>query len=435
MVEMNNVSMVYESSGTEALDNVSLSIRDGEFVFLVGPSGSGKTTLMKLITGEIRAKTGKVVVNDFDMRKIKRRKLPKVRRTLGIVFQDYRLIENMNVYDNVAFAMRVVGARRREIRQRVPYVLELVGLEGREKRMPNELSGGEQQRVAIARALVNNPRMIVADESFATVTIIMACLIIMGSVTLLSLNIDRLIKGLENRNEVVAFVEDSYTEEQAHALEPQIAAIENISSEKFVTRSEAFDTFMKSYSSDLAEGLDDQVLRDRYVIHLTDIALMEQTKSDLENIEGVAKVKAHLDYAKTFVTIRNVVSVVSLALIAMLVFVSIFIMSNTIKLATFGRREEIAIMKMVGASNGFIRLPFVVEGLVLGILGGGLGYLAEWGLYELLTKKLVGSVAGSIFAVVPFAQIALPMLIAYMAIGVFIGAFGGVNAIRNYLEV
>ena len=271
--------------------------------------------------------------------------------------------------------------------------------------------------------------------SFATVTIIMACLIIMGSVTLLSLNIDRLIKGLENRNEVVAFVEDSYTEEQARALEPQIAAIENISSEKFVTRSEAFDTFMKSYSSDLAEGLDDQVLRDRYVIHLTDIALMEQTKADLENIEGVAKVKAHLDYAKTFVTIRNVVSVVSLALIAMLVFVSIFIMSNTIKLATFGRREEIAIMKMVGASNGFIRLPFVVEGLVLGILGGGLGYLAEWGLYELLTKKLVGSVAGSIFAVVPFAQIALPMLITYMAIGVFIGAFGGVNAIRNYLEV
>jgi len=164
MVEMKNVSMVYESSGTEALDNVSFSIKEGEFVFLVGPSGSGKTTLMKLITGEIRAKSGKIIVNDFDMRKIKRRKLPKVRRTLGVIFQDYRLIENMNVYDNVAFAMRVVGARRREIRERVPYVLDLVGLAGREKRMPNELSGGEQQRVAIARALVNNPRMIVADE-------------------------------------------------------------------------------------------------------------------------------------------------------------------------------------------------------------------------------------------------------------------------------
>ena len=164
MVRMNNVTKVYDSSGTVALDNVSLRIDEGEFVFLVGPSGSGKTTLMKLITGEVYANSGTVIVNDFDMMRIRRRKLPKVRRTLGAIFQDYRLIENMNVYDNVAFAMRVVGASNRNISKRVPYVLELVGLEGREKRLPNELSGGEQQRVAIARALVNSPRMIVADE-------------------------------------------------------------------------------------------------------------------------------------------------------------------------------------------------------------------------------------------------------------------------------
>ena len=164
MVEMKNVKVVYQSSDTIALDDVSMSIKEGEFVFLVGPSGSGKTTVMKLITGEIRADAGQIIVNDFNMRTIRRRKLPKMRRTIGAIFQDYRLIENMNVYDNVAFAMRVVGAPNREIRKRVPYVLELVGLEGREKRLPNELSGGEQQRVAIARALVNNPRMIVADE-------------------------------------------------------------------------------------------------------------------------------------------------------------------------------------------------------------------------------------------------------------------------------
>ncbi len=164
MVRMKNVTKVYDSSGTVALDGVDMMIEEGEFVFLVGPSGSGKTTLMKLITGEVRADSGKVIVNDFDMNKIRRRKLPKVRRTLGVIFQDYRLIENMNVYDNVAFAMRVVGASGREISRRVPYVLELVGLEGREKRLPSELSGGEQQRVAIARALVNSPRMIVADE-------------------------------------------------------------------------------------------------------------------------------------------------------------------------------------------------------------------------------------------------------------------------------
>lgn len=164
MVQMNDVRKIYESSGTVALDGVNLTIEDGEFVFLVGPSGSGKTTLMKLITGEIRATSGEVMVNNFDMINIKRRKLPKMRRTLGVIFQDYRLIENMTVYDNVAFAMRVVGATAKEIKKRVPYVLELVGLEGREKRLPTELSGGEQQRVAIARALVNEPRMIVADE-------------------------------------------------------------------------------------------------------------------------------------------------------------------------------------------------------------------------------------------------------------------------------
>ena len=164
MVQMQDVTKIYDSSGTVALDGVDLTINEGEFVFLVGPSGSGKTTLMKLITGEVRATAGEIVVNDFDMMKIKRRKLSKVRRTLGVIFQDYRLIENMTVYDNVAFAMRVVGASGKNIAKRVPYVLELAGLDGREKRFPNELSGGEQQRVAIARALVNNPRMIVADE-------------------------------------------------------------------------------------------------------------------------------------------------------------------------------------------------------------------------------------------------------------------------------
>ena len=164
MVIMRNVTKVYESSNTLALDDVDLTINEGEFVFLVGPSGSGKTTIMKLITGEVQATSGQVIVNGFDISNIKRSKLPKVRRTLGVIFQDYRLIENMTVYDNMAFAMRVVGASAREIRKRVPYVLELVGLEGREKRLPTELSGGEQQRVAIARALVNNPRMIVADE-------------------------------------------------------------------------------------------------------------------------------------------------------------------------------------------------------------------------------------------------------------------------------
>ena len=163
MVQMNDVRMVYDSSGTEALNDVDLEINEGEFVFLVGPSGSGKTTIIKLLTGEVQAKQGEISVNGFDLRRIKRRKLPQLRRTLGVIFQDFRLIDKLTVYENVAFAMRVVGASGKAISERVPYVLELVGLKGREKRRPKELSGGEKQREAIARAQVNSPRMIIAD--------------------------------------------------------------------------------------------------------------------------------------------------------------------------------------------------------------------------------------------------------------------------------
>ena len=164
MVHLKDVSMQYRSSGTLAADNLSLDIAEGEFVFLVGPSGSGKTTIIKLLTGEVQADSGELEINGYDLRTIRRRRLPALRRTLGVIFQDFRLIEDKTVYENVAFAMHIVGASKREIRERVPYVLKLVGLEGREKRLPQELSGGEQQRVAVARALVNSPRLIIADE-------------------------------------------------------------------------------------------------------------------------------------------------------------------------------------------------------------------------------------------------------------------------------
>ncbi len=163
MVQFTDVFKSYEN-GTKALRGVSFTIKDGEFAFLVGPSGSGKTTIIKLLTGEIAPTDGRVLVNDYDLGSIRFSRMPYMRRTLGVVFQDYRLIEDKTVYENVAFAMRVIGASNKEIRRRVPYVLELVGLDKRTKRRPQELSGGEQQRVAIARALVNNPRLIIADE-------------------------------------------------------------------------------------------------------------------------------------------------------------------------------------------------------------------------------------------------------------------------------
>ena len=164
MVLFDNVSMTYPGGDMRAIDEMSFAIDDGEFVFLVGPSGSGKTSIIKLITGEVRADSGELNVNGFDLRRIRRGRLPALRRTIGVIFQDFRLIDDMTVYDNVAFAMHVVGASNREIRRRVPYVLDLVGLSGREKRFPREVSGGEQQRVAVARAIVNSPQLLIADE-------------------------------------------------------------------------------------------------------------------------------------------------------------------------------------------------------------------------------------------------------------------------------
>ena len=272
--------------------------------------------------------------------------------------------------------------------------------------------------------------------SFASVTIITACLIIMGSIFLLSLNIDALIADLEQQNEVVAFVDESIVDEdEAKSLEGSILGISNIWAADFVSRDSAMDSFMSKYDDRLMEGIDSTVFRHRFVIHLTDISQMAETKAELEAIPGIAKVNAPIEYADRFVRVRNIVSVVSLILTVILVFVSFFIMSNTIKLTTYGRREEIAIMKMVGATNGFIRTPFIIEGLILGILGGLFGFLAVWGIYTLLNSSLLDTLTGSFLSLVPFRTIMFPLLGAYIGIGILIGVFGGVNAIRNYLKV
>lgn len=163
MVELKNVSVTY-SSGVDALNNVSLKINDGDFAFVVGSSGAGKSTMIKLLLKEIDATSGVVTVNGYNLSKLKRRKIPEFRRTLGFVFQDFRLIPSMTVYENIAFVLRVIDAPIKYIRKRVPYVISLVGLHAKTNSYPDELSGGEKQRVAIARALVNDPQLIIADE-------------------------------------------------------------------------------------------------------------------------------------------------------------------------------------------------------------------------------------------------------------------------------
>lgn len=271
--------------------------------------------------------------------------------------------------------------------------------------------------------------------SFASVAVITACLFIMGCFSLITLNIDNMIAEMQSQNRVIAYVDEELSEEQARALESKVSKVENIATCEFVTREEAMTSFESDYDADLFNNIDSSVFRHRYVLSLADLSLMQETKTDLEHIDGIADVRAHLDYAEKFVTLRNIVSIVSVILVVTLIVVSLFIMTNTIKLATFTRREEIAIMRMVGATNGFIRLPFVVEGLVLGALGGAVAYGLVALVYHLATEKLLAAMAFGFVVLVPFSTVALPLLGVFLGVGILVGVLGGVSAIRNYLKV
>ncbi len=273
-------------------------------------------------------------------------------------------------------------------------------------------------------------------RSFASVTIIVACLLIMGSFALLSLNVDGIIKEVEQESEILAFVDETYTEEEARSLLPQVSAVENVREAEFVSRSEAMENYKQQFDdASIFEDIDESVFRDRYKVYLDDITRMEETRAALKTVPGIADVNGYVELAEGFITARNVVSAVTVILVIILLIVSLFIMANAIKLATFTRREEIAIMKMVGANNGFIRLPFVVEGLILGLLGGLIAYFLQWGVYQFITGRVMQTLAGVLFTPIAFSVISTPLLLIYLLLGLLVGMFGGAMAIRNYLKV
>jgi len=272
--------------------------------------------------------------------------------------------------------------------------------------------------------------------SFACIVVIVACLLIMGNFALLAVNIDHNIQELEQENEILAYVDEDLSDEEARSIRTRLAALNNVSSVEFVSREEAFENFVSQYDDeDMFSDLSAGVLRNRYVIYLDDLSLMERTAQEIREVSGIDDVAASLELSRGFITVRNIVSVVSVILIAILFVVSIFIMQNTIKLATFARREEIGIMKMVGASNFFIRCPFVVEGLILGLLGGAIAFAIQWGIYSLICEKITASAMSNLLSVFPFAVIQYPLLIVFLVIGLLVGTCGSNIAIRNYLKV
>ena len=274
--------------------------------------------------------------------------------------------------------------------------------------------------------------------SFASISVMVACLIIMGSFMLLSVNIDSILTSAEDDYQILAYIDENLSPEDAAALKGNIEDIENVREAIFVTREVAFERLKERHGDNeyaIAEGIEADVLRHRYEIFLHDITEMASTKRYVEAVLGVDKVNAALEISQGFMTVRGVVRGVSWVLAVILVIVSVFMMANTVKLTTYGRREEIAIMKMVGATNGFIRWPFIVEGVTLGLVGSALSFLIQWGIYVLLFDRVMASTAGTLVTLVSFDIIKYQFMTIFLGIGVTVGVFGGSVAIRNYLRV
>ena len=272
--------------------------------------------------------------------------------------------------------------------------------------------------------------------SFAAICVTVACLIIMGSFSLILYNLNLMVRELEQENEILVYVDETLNEAEAKSVGSRINLIDNVNNSKFVSREQALDNFVEKQDDDsVFAGLDSTTLRHRFVVTLIDNAQMESTVARIRQIEGVADVNAPYELERGFRSLERVLQIVSIAIIVILLVVTLFIISNTIKLAMLDRRDEIAIMKMVGATDAFIRLPFVVEGFVIGLLGATIAFAITWGLYDLLVRNVAAADYFKLFHFVPFTDVLWVMIPAFALAGLFVGVFGSLMSIRKFLDV
>ena len=272
--------------------------------------------------------------------------------------------------------------------------------------------------------------------SFAAVCVTVACLLIVGSFSLLMYNVNIMVEDLNKTNEVLVFIDDSLSEAEAKSVGTKINVIENVHQATFVTREEALEDFVSDHQDSTAfNGVAAEDLRHRFVVVLQDNEQIAQTVDQIRQISGVADIRAEYELAEGFSTMEQVIRIVSIAVILVLLVVSLLIISNTVKLAMYDRRDEIAIMKMVGATNGFIRLPFVVEGFTLGMMGAALAFGIEWLMYDTLATRVREADTLQLFTFVPFQQLLYPMIAVFCFAGLFVGIVGSWTSIRKFLDV
>ena len=272
--------------------------------------------------------------------------------------------------------------------------------------------------------------------SFAAVCMIICCLLIMGSFTLVAVNAENMFSDLEAENQFTAYIDESLTQEEAKALQDDIEAVPNVARAEFMTKEQAQEEFEADYEgNELFDGLPSDVYRDRFHVYLDDISKLTETENAVKEVTGVAKTKSAPEIAEGFTVIRNIAGAVAVILVVILLAVSLFIIANTIKLATFNRREEIAIMKMCGATDAFIQWPFVVEGMILGLAGALIAFFAQWGLYQMVGKVVIQGNGLSLFTMLSYGSMARNILGVFCGTGALIGVGGSLLAIRKFLQV
>jgi len=272
--------------------------------------------------------------------------------------------------------------------------------------------------------------------SFAAVCVTVACLLIVGSFSCLVYNVNIMVEDLNKTNEILVYIDSELSDAEAKSVGTEINRVSNVLQATFVSREQALENFILSHQGeDAFVGVEADDLRHRFVVILEDNELMEQTVKEIEVIAGVAKINAAYELAEGFTTLQNVLHIASVAVISVLLLVSLLIISNTVKLAMYDRRDEIAIMKMVGATNGFIRLPFVVEGFTLGMLGAAAAFVLEWMLYDLMLDRLEAVDTLKLFSFVPFQELLIPMVATFAAAGLFVGVVGSWTSIRKFMDV
>ena len=272
--------------------------------------------------------------------------------------------------------------------------------------------------------------------SFAAVCVTVACLVIVGSFSALAYNLDEMVQELNQTSEILVYIDADLSDAEARSIGTKINLLDNVLQATFVSRAEALQDFVADHDGDSAfSGVQASDLRHRYVVTLEDNTKMKETDAQLKQLPGVAKTNAAYELAEGFTTIQNVLHMVSAAVIVVLLIVSLLIISNTVKLAMYDRKDEIAIMKMVGATNGFIRLPFVVEGFTLGMMGAILAFGLEWVGYDALIQKIAAVDALQLFNFVPFQELLIPMVIVFAAAGMFVGIVGSWTSIRKFMNV